>query len=296
MARATILVHPQSDAPLTLFVDASDVGVGGVVQQLVNDTWQPLAFFSKRLQPAETKYSTFGRELLAAYLSVKHFRHMLEGRNFTLFTDHKPLTYALKSKPDRHSPREIRHLDFVSQFTSDIRHVSGKDNIPADALSRIHIDSLSLDDTVIDFDIIAHAQEEDEEIANLSDDDSLKLRRVPIPFSDKTILCDMSTDIARPYIPASFRNPFSTHFTTSPTAGLELPKSCALDASYGKASIVTYAHGLSHVFNVNDVRYIATQKHLLELFPRLMRDSTTSTSTSSDPPPFRRIHLSPYVY
>ena len=205
LARATILVHPQSDAPLTLFVDASDVGVGGVVQQLVNDTWQPLAFFSKRLQPAETKYSTFGRELLAAYLSVKHFRHMLEGRNFTLFTDHKPLTYALKSKPDRHSPREIRHLDFVSQFTSDIRHVSGKDNIPADALSRIHIDSLSLDDTVIDFDIIAHAQEEDEEIANLSDDDSLKLRRVPIPFSDKTILCDMSTDIARPYIPASFR-------------------------------------------------------------------------------------------
>ena len=92
LANATILVHPRSDVPLSLFVDASDFGVGGVVHQFVDDTWQPLAFFSKRLQPCETKYSTFGRELLAAYLSVKHFRHLLEGRTFTLFTDHKPLT------------------------------------------------------------------------------------------------------------------------------------------------------------------------------------------------------------
>ena len=38
LARATIFVHHQSDAPLTLFVNASDVGVGGVVHQLVNDT------------------------------------------------------------------------------------------------------------------------------------------------------------------------------------------------------------------------------------------------------------------
>ena len=51
---------------------------------------------------------------------------------------------------------------------------------------------------------------------------------------------------------------------------------------------MTYAHGLSRVFNVNVVRYIATQKHLLELFPRLMRDSTTSTSTSSDPSPLQK--------
>lgn len=84
LSEATLLVHPRADAPLCLLADASDVGVGGVLQQCVDGTWQPLSFFSKRLQPAETRYSTFGRELLALYLSIKYFRHMLEGRTFCI--------------------------------------------------------------------------------------------------------------------------------------------------------------------------------------------------------------------
>ena len=34
---------------------------------------KPLGFFSKKLKPAETRYSTFGRELLGIYLAIKHF-------------------------------------------------------------------------------------------------------------------------------------------------------------------------------------------------------------------------------
>ncbi len=52
------------------------------------DHRQPLAFFSKALQPTEQRYSTFGRELLAAYLSVQHFRHYAEGGRLIIFTDH----------------------------------------------------------------------------------------------------------------------------------------------------------------------------------------------------------------
>ena len=70
LAKVTLLAHPKPDAPLSIVVDASDHGVGGVLQQQINDAWQPLAFFLKKLQPAETKYSTFGRELLAAYLGI----------------------------------------------------------------------------------------------------------------------------------------------------------------------------------------------------------------------------------
>ena len=95
-------MHLIFDLFLHLMVDASDVGVGAVLQQCVDGNWQPLSFFSKRLQPAEARYSTFGRELLAAYLAVKHFKHLLEGRVFSLYTDHKPLTFALGSKPDKH--------------------------------------------------------------------------------------------------------------------------------------------------------------------------------------------------
>jgi hypothetical protein len=50
--------------------------------------WQPLGFFSKKLEPAQTRYSAFDRELWACFSSIRHFRHMLEGRKFILFTDH----------------------------------------------------------------------------------------------------------------------------------------------------------------------------------------------------------------
>jgi cleavage and polyadenylation specificity factor subunit 1 len=41
------------------------------------------------------RYSTFDRELLTAFSAVKHFLFFLEGRPFTLFTDHKPLVFAI---------------------------------------------------------------------------------------------------------------------------------------------------------------------------------------------------------
>uniref|UniRef100_A0AAV2LK87 Integrase catalytic domain-containing protein n=1 Tax=Knipowitschia caucasica TaxID=637954 RepID=A0AAV2LK87_KNICA len=58
----------------------------------IEGTWQPLAFFSRQLVPRERKYSTFDRELLAVWLAIRHFRFVLEGREFTVFVDHKPLT------------------------------------------------------------------------------------------------------------------------------------------------------------------------------------------------------------
>ena len=56
------------------------------------------------------------------------------GRLF--ITDHKPLAYAFSQKRDKCSPRQFNHLGFISQFTTDIRHISGQDSVVADALSR----------------------------------------------------------------------------------------------------------------------------------------------------------------
>lgn len=61
---------------------------------------------------------------------------MLEGRELIVFMDHKSLTNALKARGDTYSPREVQHLDWLSQFTSDIRHVKGQENRAANVLSR----------------------------------------------------------------------------------------------------------------------------------------------------------------
>jgi cleavage and polyadenylation specificity factor subunit 1 len=107
-----------------------------VLQQYARNVWQPLAFFSKKLSPAQQKYSAYDRELLWMYEAVKHFR-MLEARLFTIFTDHKPITYAFQQNRDKCSPRQFNHLDFIAQFTTDIRHIFGQDNVVADDLSRV---------------------------------------------------------------------------------------------------------------------------------------------------------------
>jgi cleavage and polyadenylation specificity factor subunit 1 len=130
------LSHPAPGAPISLAVDASDSHVGGVLQQYQQRGWSPLAFFSKKLSPTQAKYSTFDRELLAAHSAIRHFRFLLEGRQFRLLTDHKPLVAAMLRVSPPWSARQQRHLSYIAEFTSDIRHTSGTANIVADALSR----------------------------------------------------------------------------------------------------------------------------------------------------------------
>ena len=79
LTEATLLTHPRGNAPTSLTVDASDITVGGVLEQKINGKWYPLAFFSKQLSSVERKYSAFDRELLALHISIKHFRYFLEG-------------------------------------------------------------------------------------------------------------------------------------------------------------------------------------------------------------------------
>jgi len=186
LANTSLLCHPTPDAPKSIMTDASDMAVGAVLQQHINGEWCPLSFFLKALKPAEIKYSTFDRELLAMYLTIKHFQYFLEGRDFHIYTDHKPLIYALSAKPDRYSPRQIRHLDLISQYTSDLRHVHGSNNAVADALSHFSINALHTDDSslVVDFRALALAQVDDPDLLRLQSESSLRLEEVPLALSD----------------------------------------------------------------------------------------------------------------
>ncbi|XP_063370343.1 uncharacterized protein LOC134658621 [Cydia amplana] len=174
LSKATLLAHPDSDAELALQTDASDVAIGAVLQQRKNGLWEPLAFFSKKLNSAQQKYSPYDRELLVIYEAIKYFRYMVEARSFTILTDHKPLTFAFMTNRDKCSPRQFRYLDFISQFSTDIRFVSGKDNIVADALSRI--EELT---TFLDYQALAEAQTSDTELSELlQGGSSLQLQKI----------------------------------------------------------------------------------------------------------------------
>jgi hypothetical protein len=61
---------------------------------------------------------------------------MLEGRRFTIYTDHKPLTHAVARVSDPWTARQCRHLAYLAEYTSDIQHVAGSANVVADTLSR----------------------------------------------------------------------------------------------------------------------------------------------------------------
>ena len=204
LAQATLLFHPTPDATTSLMTDASDIAVGAVLQQSVDGHWQPISF-SWSLSPTERKYSTFDRELMAVYLAIKHFRHFIEGRVFTVFTDHKPLTFSLHTRSDKHSPWQLRHLDFISQFTSDIRHIQGRLNPVADALSRVELNAVESSSPTIDSEAMALAQDNCEFLSVESPHHSLTLHSFSLPHSTNYIICDVSHGTPRPVVPPAFR-------------------------------------------------------------------------------------------
>ncbi len=133
------LVFPQQDAPLKPTTDASSVGVEAVLKQLSHDSdWQPLGFYSSKLTEKRQQWSTFDRELLAVSVGIEKFHHLLEGRDFLLRTDHKPLTYikAPRKTSKRTLDRRERLIEYILQFKPSMEHMAGQDNTVKDVLSR----------------------------------------------------------------------------------------------------------------------------------------------------------------
>ncbi|UYV69492.1 hypothetical protein LAZ67_6003786 [Cordylochernes scorpioides] len=162
----------------------------------------------KPLDAAQRKYSAYDRELLAVYLAIKHFMHLLEGRQFPVYTDHKPLTYAFQQNLDKALPRQCRHLDFIGQFTTDIRHIADCENVPADFLSRVEPISHH---QPYDPKSLAEAQAVDQDLQALLTSEnrsSLQLEKVQIPETNISLYCDVSTAKPRPFVPASCRRIF----------------------------------------------------------------------------------------
>lgn len=135
LTSSTILQYPDFEKPFILTTDASNYAIGAVLSQGPVGSDKPVAFASRTLQKAEENLSTIEKELLAIVWGCKYFRPYLFGRKFTLYTDHQPLTYGLNLKNPNH--KLIRWRLDLEEYDYEIKYRPGKQNVVADALSRL---------------------------------------------------------------------------------------------------------------------------------------------------------------
>lgn len=132
-----MLTQLKSNTHLWLSTDASSTTIGAVLEQQYDKFWEPLDFFSKKLSTAQRKYGIYDRELLAAYLSTKHFLHVIKDRITILYTDHKPLVYIFQNKVNKYNDWQTRHISFLAQYFHYIEYIQSDKNVISDALSRL---------------------------------------------------------------------------------------------------------------------------------------------------------------
>jgi hypothetical protein len=134
IAQGPVLILPNPSLPFVVHTDASGYAVGAVLQQDQGQGLQPIAFLSKKMIDAETRYPVHEQELLAIIQALSAWRHYLHGSKFVVRTDHKSLQF-FQTQPML-SGRQARWKDVLANFDFDIQYVEGKANVVADGLSR----------------------------------------------------------------------------------------------------------------------------------------------------------------
>ena len=136
-----VLAHFDPTLPIRLATDASPYGVGAVLSHTMPDkTERPIAFASCSLSQTERKYAQIDKEALAIVWGVKKFFTYLFGREFTLLTDHAPLTSILnpaKGLPKLSTARLQRYAMFLSGFQYVIQYRESLAHANAGCLSRL---------------------------------------------------------------------------------------------------------------------------------------------------------------
>jgi len=130
-----VLRAPVFQKPFHFMVDASDIGAGAVLMQCDDKGIEhPVCYFSRNFDQHQNNYSTIEKEALALLLALQHFDVYLSTTVFPI-TDHNPLIFVNKMKNS--NQRLLRWSLLFQEYNFKINHIHGKDNVIADALSRI---------------------------------------------------------------------------------------------------------------------------------------------------------------
>ena len=128
-----VLAYVDKNKEHIIQTDASKTGLSGVLLQ----EGQPVVYASRTLTETECRYSNIERELVGVVFGLERLHHYTFGKPITIETDHQPLTNIWKKTIATSSPRLQRLLLRLAQYDRHIEYLTGKENVIADALSRV---------------------------------------------------------------------------------------------------------------------------------------------------------------
>ena len=123
-----LLAYPNFGEGFEIHTDARLFQLGACILQ----NGKPIAFYSRKLNPAQTRYTTTERELLSIVEVLKEFRNILLGQQIRVYTDHKNLTQK-KFNLDR----VMRWRLYIKEYSPDLHYIKGENNVVADTLSQL---------------------------------------------------------------------------------------------------------------------------------------------------------------
>jgi len=208
LTASPVLTLPRDGGRYVIDTDASDHGIGAVLQQIQDGEEKVIAYASRLYSDAEKRYCVTRKELLAVVYFLRYFRQYLLGAEFLVRTDHAALQWL------RRTPQPIgqqgRWLEILEEFQFTVQHRAGRLHTNADAMSRIPcrqcgqcvgkiVDDETVrgatvtaaDENLIDNDslepsVLKTAQEADDDISQLI---AFKSSRPDAPSADSVVFC-----------------------------------------------------------------------------------------------------------
>jgi hypothetical protein len=131
-----ILQFYNPDLPIRITTDASIKGLGAVLQQKHGEDWKPVAYASRSITDAESRYATIEKETLAIEFACTRFHQYIFGQKVEIETDHKPLV-AIFSKSLNDCPARIQRMRLkLQKYHLELMYTPGVKLVAADTLSR----------------------------------------------------------------------------------------------------------------------------------------------------------------